>query len=154
MKRLTEKRESPLVMSMWAKDSQSLRIYNRLAAIEDILGDKYELDDLKTAMWCKETVGMAFSEDTAPVERLRELWFADKDGRCVVLPCKRYDILWTFFDSPPKTVYSFYVTDISTLNGRTMLNTDIAGVVDARDIGKTVFRTRAEAALKAREQND
>ena len=61
-------------------------VVQRLAAIEDILGDKYELDDLKTAMWCKETVGMAFSEDTAPVERLRELWFADKDGRCVVLP--------------------------------------------------------------------
>ena len=86
MKRLTEKRESPLVMSMWAKDSQSLRIYNRLAAIEDILGDEYELGDLKTAMWCKEIVGMAFSEDTAPVERLRELWFADKDGRCLVFP--------------------------------------------------------------------
>ena len=61
-------------------------VVQRLAAIEDILGDKYELDDLKTAMWCKETVGMAFSEDTAPVERLRELWFADRDGRCVVLP--------------------------------------------------------------------
>ena len=100
---------------------------DRLADIEDILGDDYELD------------------------RLRELVEADRDGRCVALPCKRYDILWTFFDSPAKTVYSFYVTDISTLNGRTMLNTDIAGVVDARDIGKTVFRTRAEAALKARE---
>ena len=33
MKRLTEKRESPLVMSMWAKDSQSLRIYNRLLGV-------------------------------------------------------------------------------------------------------------------------
>lgn len=105
-------------------------LYYRLSQIEDILGDEYDLD------------------------RLRELAEADREGRCVALPCKRYDILWTFFDSPPKTVYSFYVTDISTLNGRTMLNTDIAGVVDARDIGKTVFRTRAEAALKAREQND
>lgn len=64
---------------------------DRFAAIEDILGDEYELDDLKTAMWCKETVGMAFSEDTAPVERLRELWFADKDGRCVVLDGKSRD---------------------------------------------------------------
>ena len=106
------------------------KIVDRLAAIEDILGDDYDLD------------------------RLRELVEADRDGRCVALPCKRHDILWTFFDSPAKTVYSFYVTDISTLNGRTMLNTDIAGIVDARDIGKTVFRTRAEAALKAREQND
>lgn len=142
MKRLTDKRLA-IPPGQWQEvtDEQRMELqeipvppvtglYYRLATIEDILGDDYELD------------------------RLRELVEADRDGRCVALPCKRYDILWTFFDSPPKTVYSFYVTDISTLNGRTMLNTDIAGVVDARDIGKTVFRTRAEAALKAREQND
>lgn len=76
------------------------KVLSRLAAIEDILGDEYELDDLKTAMWCKETVGMAFSEDTDPVERLRELWFADKDGRCVVLPAKTvFELTW---DSGPE----------------------------------------------------
>ena len=37
-------------------------IYDSLAAIEDILGDDYDLD------------------------RLRELVEADRDGRCVVLP--------------------------------------------------------------------
>lgn len=36
-------------------------------------------------------------------------------------------------------------TDISTLNGRTMLNTSRCGVIDARDVGKTVFLTREEA---------
>ena len=64
MKRLTEKRDTPLVMSMWPGDSRSLRIYNRLAAIEDILGDEYDLDKL----W--------------------ELAQADREGRCVMLPCK------------------------------------------------------------------
>ena len=134
MKRLTQKDENGFyltgdgIYSDWGVPEKFRgEDIDRLADIEDILGDDYELD------------------------RLRELVEADRDGRCVALPCKRYDILWTFFDSPAKTVYSFYVTDISTLNGRTMLNTDIAGVVDARDIGKTVFRTRAEAALKARE---
>lgn len=39
---------------------------NRLAAIEDILGDDYDLS------------------------RLRELVQADRDGRCVVLPCKKW----------------------------------------------------------------
>lgn len=39
-------------------------IIDRLAAIEDILGDEYELD------------------------RLRELAQADREGRCVVLPAK------------------------------------------------------------------
>ena len=66
MKRLTEKRDTPLVMSMWPGDSRSLRIYNRLAAIEDILGDEYDL------------------------ERLKELVQAKREGRCVVLPVRGY----------------------------------------------------------------
>lgn len=84
-------------------------------------------------------------------ERLRELAEADKDGRLVVLPCKAGDELWTFYNYPDEQVCSFTVTDISTLNGRTMLNTSRCGVIDARDVGKTVFLTREEAveALEA-----
>lgn len=33
--RITERRETPLVMSMWAGDSESLKVYNRLAELED-----------------------------------------------------------------------------------------------------------------------
>lgn len=85
------------------------------------------------------------------VARLRELAKADKDGRLVVLPCKVGDGLWAFCSHPVEQVYSFTVTDISTLNGRTMLNTSRCGVIDARDVGKTVFLTREEAekALEA-----
>lgn len=84
-------------------------------------------------------------------ERLRQLAEADKAGRVVVLPCKPGDGLWTFCSHPVEQVYSFTVTDISTLNGRTMLNTSRCGVIDARDVGKTVFLTREEAekALEA-----
>lgn len=78
------------------------------------------------------------------VDRLRELAEADKDGRVVVLPCNRGDRLWTYCTYPRQKVYSFVVSDISTLNGRTMLNAGMM-VVDARDIGKTVFLTREEA---------
>lgn len=77
--------------------------------------------------------------------RLRELAEADKDDRLVVLPCKVGDELWTFCSYPVEQVYSFTVTDISTLNGRTMLNTSRCGVIDACDVGKTVFLTREEA---------
>lgn len=85
------------------------------------------------------------------VDRMKELAEADKDGRLVVLPCKGGDGLWTFCSYPVAQVYSFTVTDISTLNGRTMLNTSRCGVIDARDVGKTVFLTREEAekALEA-----
>ena len=99
----------------------------------------------------KVIIESAFSDDTSKAERIRELLKADRDGRLVVLPCKVGDGLWTFCSYPIKQVYSFTVTDISTLNGRTMLNTSRCGVIDARDVGKTVFLTREEAekALEA-----
>ena len=85
------------------------------------------------------------------LDRLEELAEADWAGRLVVLPCKVGDGLWTFCSHPVEQIYSFTVTDISTLNGRAMLNTSRCGVIDARDVGKTVFLTReeAEAALEA-----
>lgn len=33
--RITTRRETPLVMSMWPGDSESLKVYNRLAKLED-----------------------------------------------------------------------------------------------------------------------
>ena len=50
MGRLTEKRDTPLVMSMWPGDSRSLRIYNRLAAIEDTGLEPEEIIELKARM--------------------------------------------------------------------------------------------------------
>lgn len=84
-------------------------------------------------------------------KRIVALMEADKAGRLVVLPCKVGDGLWTFCSHPVEQVYSFTVTDISTLNGRTMLNTSRCGVIDARDVGKTVFLTceEAKAVLEA-----
>lgn len=45
--------------------------------------------------------------------------------------------------------------EMSELQKRTMLNTSRCGVIDARDVGKTVFLTReeAEAALEATEDD-
>ena len=86
--------------------------------------------------------------------RLRELADADRDGRLVMLPCKVGDELWTFCSHPVEQVYSFTVTDISTLNGRTMLNTSRCGVIDARDVGKTVFLTREEAEKALEEMKE
>lgn len=87
-------------------------------------------------------------------DRLRELAEADKGGRVDVLPCKVGDGLWTFCSHPVEQVYSFTVTDISTLNGRTLLNTSRCGVMDARDVGKTVFFTREEAKKALEERKD
>ena len=48
--------------------------FDRLAAIEDILGDDYDLD------------------------RLKELVQADREGKCIVLPCKIGDPVWEVLD--------------------------------------------------------
>ena len=175
MKRLTDKRLA-LPPGVWQEVTREQRmelqeipvpskqeLYYRLCQIEDVLcdgEDEYDLDRLSVLcnqrMTMREEVSQRFSLTAKiPLDRLRELAEADREGRCVVLPCKRDDVLWTFHTYPSERVYSFHVTDLSTLNGRTMLNTDIMGVVDARDVGKTAFLTRAEAekALKAREQD-
>ena len=106
---------------------------------------------IKSAITKDELIKLAAQALETTPERLRELAAVDKDGRVVVLPCKVGDGLWTFCSYPVEQVYSFTVTDISTLNGRTMLNTSRCGVIDACDVGKTVFLTREEAekALEA-----
>lgn len=99
-----------------------------------------------------EDTGLMPEEITAMRHTLEEyhrtadpLLSAKAQGRVVVLPCKVGDGLWTFCSHPVEQVYSFTVTDISTLNGRIMLNTSRCGVIDARDVGKTVFFTREDA---------
>lgn len=65
MERLTEK-DCKTGWPVVRPDCTVYSMTNRLAAIEDILGDDYDLD------------------------RLRALVQADKEGRCVVLPVRGY----------------------------------------------------------------
>lgn len=118
------------------------KVWEKLKAYEDLGLDP---EEYKRALSADIMVRVAAAALGVPAEALRELAEADKDGRVVVLPCKPGDGLWTFCSHPVEQVYSFTVTDISTLNGRTMLNTSRCGVIDARDVGKTVFLTREEA---------
>ena len=62
MERLTERLENGVINVKYA--SQHETAIHRLASIEDILGDEYDLDEL------------------------REMVQAKRDGRCAVLPCK------------------------------------------------------------------
>lgn len=126
---------------------------DRLAAYEDTRLTPAEVHSMygewRAMMSVLNSIGGGYT-------RLRELAEADRAGRLVVLPCKVGDGLWTFCSHPVEQVYSFTVTDISTLNGKTMLNTSRCGVIDARDVGKTVFLTReeAEAALEAKKNGN
>ena len=123
-------------------------IMRRLAAYEGTGLEPEKVISMQ-GEWC--AMMAALNSIGGGYTRLRELAEADKAGRVVVLPCKVGDVLWTFCSHPVEQVYSFAVTDISTLNWKTMLNTSRCGVIDARDVGKTVFLTREEAekALEA-----
>lgn len=72
MERLTERIGSVVINVKYATQHETA--IHRLAAIEDILGDEYDLD------------------------RLCELAQAAREGRCVVLPCKIGDPVWRLYD--------------------------------------------------------
>ena len=122
------------------------QIYRRLLEIEDILGDEYDLD------------------------RRRELSQADRDGRCVVLPCKDwFDIafgeqehFWgidtDYVENPMREIsvdnaerFTWY-DGWKTLALRGVDENGLDWEFAPEDIGKTVFLTReeAEAALRLR----
>ena len=107
------------------------KAFDRLAAIEDILGDEYDLDEL------------------------REMVQAKWDGRCVVLPCKIDDDVYInlFGRTLDATVIS--ISELaSTPTYKAMYGIRLCYIFKADDVGRTVFLTReaAEEALKAREQ--
>ena len=81
---LTDKTATVTWNSLIGENRYRGEAVDRLAAIEDILGDEYDLKELDRALWCKKVVEDAFSDDTRAIERLRELWFADQKGHCVV----------------------------------------------------------------------
>lgn len=68
-------------------------LVERLAAYEDTGLEPESVEALKLSM-----MGKAISEitefDGLPIDRLRELTEADKDGRLVVLPCKVGDTVY------------------------------------------------------------
>jgi len=99
---------------------------------------------------------LAAYEDTGLMpEEVVRLAQAKQDGRLVVLPCKKGDVLWSFYNWPREGIYSFCVTSTSTLDGVTVLNTDRLGMVFlALDIGKTVFLTREEAETALTNQQE
>lgn len=91
-----------------------------------------------------------------PDDRLREIVEAERDGRCVVLPCKLHDKVFFIENGCVKEteVDSFHNWTsgrwkISTHTDR-MFDHWMGYEIDFSGIGKTVFLTReaAEAALK------
>ena len=78
--------------------------------------------------------------------RLRELAEADKDGRCVVLPCKVEDTVWRIIRDGEPHITRDEVRDMYFADDMTPCVELVGGrVTFTEKFGKTVFLSRAEA---------
>ena len=121
--------------TMCIECERSDEIVDRLGAIEDILGDNYDLD------------------------RLRELAQADKEGRCVVLPCEVGSTVYMPFcdEVVEKGIGQFLVNGYTEPRIWTDIDCDWATTQRVRwdlAFGKTVFLTREDAEAALRREQD
>ena len=133
------------------------KVLSRLAAYEDTGLEPEEIisavDMAKVA--CALEEHNAYKE-LGSLDRLRELAQADREGRCVVLPCKVEDDVYINIlgRTLPFTVISISQMS-STPTFKAQHGIRLVYIFKADDVGETVFMTReeAEAALKVREQD-
>ena len=125
------------------------RLKDRLADSEDTGLSPESVEALKLSM-----MGKAISEitefDGLPIDRLRELAEADKDGRLVVLPCKVGQRVFALLDTD-KHISECEVKQIGIGNKIGFIGLEPIGArgreygVALNGFGKTVFLTREEA---------
>jgi hypothetical protein len=104
-------------------------LYGRLKAYEDTGWTPemlHKLGENAGLLW-----DFAQAAENMTVGRLKELAEADKDGRCVVLPCKVYE-------TDGVRVYEHTVREV-------IYETAGGPAFDKNAIGKSIFLTRAEA---------
>ena len=115
---------------------------------------KMECDAAKSTL--AERIGVRGAEPITtafglPIDRLRELAKADREGRCVVLPCKVEDDVYINIlgRTLPFTVISISQMS-STPTFKAQHGIRLVYIFKADDVGETVFMTRAaaEAALQ------
>ena len=126
---------------LWLAAVQATEMRGRLKMIENILGDNYDL------------------------ARLRELVEADREGRCVVLDVKIGQKVWILDAGDYGDDDEAYPLELN-INGITLsdeheiyyfIESPLGMDVDPfshKDIGKTVFLTRADAEAALRREQD
>ena len=146
-------------------------LYGRLKAYEDTGLEPEAVETVKLALAAKHMVdletlfpyttlfrSLSFMVDletlnNTPISRLVELAEADKDGRCVVLPCKVGETVWIV--GAVRKLYSakvrtFFCGHPSAVRGRDpdghihMIRTTECDI-PMQEFGKTVFLSREEA---------
>lgn len=107
-----------------------IAVCERLAAYEDtgLTPEEIIKIGMETEAGCVRAIARMYGVDT---NRLRELAAADRDGRCIILPCKVYE-------TDGVRVYEHTVREV-------IYETAGGPAFDKNAIGKSIFLTRAEA---------
>ena len=119
------------------------QIWERLKRYEDTKRTPEQIEALEAAIMGK-AVAQITEFEGLPIARLRELAVADKDGRCVVLPCKIGDKLYRVFAGE---IFEHRVGSMKyfAIQGRWDIETYPFCPYVESSIGKTVFLSREEA---------
>ena len=155
MERLTSRNEDCVQINGhalgYATIGELVQMAERLAAYEDTGLEPEAVETVKLALAAKHMVDLETLNNT-PISRLVELAEADKDGRCVVLPCKVGDTAY-YLNRPvildfevigymvdERGAWSFMGEHLDKTTGDTY-----SCCPDTEKVGKTVFLTREEA---------
>lgn len=127
-------------------DCSQKQVWERLKQYEDTKRTPEQIETLEAAIMGK-AVAQITEFEGLPIARLRELAVADKDGRCVVLPCKVGDVVYGFHGE--KTILPMVAKWIETNTDGWCIAVQYTPMAPRfyrfSDFGKTVFLTREEA---------
>lgn len=127
----------------------------RLAAYENTGLEPEEieriLDEHGRGLTLRDSVGERLETvREIPIDRLRELAQADRDGRCVVLPCKFGDSV--YFALLGRVIEKSVFSVVAFSNSQRIYCNGTSEYFRPEDVGKTVFLTREEAEAKLKER--
>ena len=172
MERLTEKLKDILNEQDFCFEPGEIKVVEkalgRLAAYEDTGLEPEEIKAIaglasencaKTAdaidKLLQDDAELKSYRELGPIDRLQELAQADREGRCVVLPCKVEDDVYINIlgRTLPFTVISISQM-ASTPTFKAQHGIRLVYIFKADDVGETVFMTRAEAEAALRREQD
>lgn len=133
-------------------------VCDRLAAYEDTGLEPEAIETVKLALAAKHMVDIETLNNT-PISRLVELAEADKDGRCIIPPCKVGDTVFARLDNKSKyvcecKVKQIVVGDIVFVTFAPIGAPEREYDVSLRGFGKTVFFSREEAEKALQKMED
>ena len=151
MERLAEKLKDILNEQDFCFEPGEIKVVEkalgRLAAYEDT---GLEPGEIEKAMDIVKSAVSAF-EDFG-VDRLAELAQADREGRCIVLPCKKGDTVWRIVHDAAPHITKDRCTDIKYENRDIWVHLIGDRVMGGWNFGKLLFLTRQEAQAALRRE--